>query len=159
MVKKNLESHFTATGFVLNPVKNKILFIFHKKLQIWLPPGGHIDAGELPHDAVVREVFEETGIESVIQAPVYDLDLIGYQEEAQIPAPLYVLHEHIPAWGNKPEHMHYDFIYVLDAKNTTVNPALEEVDHVHWFTLSEILECQTTKGTKNICKKLLSLNV
>jgi 8-oxo-dGTP pyrophosphatase MutT (NUDIX family) len=29
---------------------------------MWLPPGGHIDPHELPHDAAVREVHEETGL-------------------------------------------------------------------------------------------------
>ena len=30
---------------------------------MWLPPGDHIEQGELPDDAAVREVLEETGLE------------------------------------------------------------------------------------------------
>ena len=40
-------NHFTATGFVFNE-SGKILMIKHKKLGVWLPPGGHIDENELP---------------------------------------------------------------------------------------------------------------
>jgi len=56
-----IANHFTATGIVFNQ-KREILMIHHNKLQVWLPPGGHIDENELPTDAVLREVFEETGM-------------------------------------------------------------------------------------------------
>ena len=36
--------------------------LWHKKMQAWLPPGGHIDPGELPEEAALREVREETGL-------------------------------------------------------------------------------------------------
>lgn len=42
--------------------EEKLLLIHHKKLDLWLTPGGHIDPGELPHEAAVRECFEETGV-------------------------------------------------------------------------------------------------
>ena len=55
---KNLKKQFTATGYVVNPQKTKLLVIFHNKLQKWLPAGGHVEQNELPHEAVAREVFE-----------------------------------------------------------------------------------------------------
>ncbi|MFH1779835.1 MAG: NUDIX domain-containing protein, partial [Candidatus Micrarchaeota archaeon] len=60
--KLSLKKDFTATGFVVNPEKTNVLLIFHKKLGLWLPPGGHINEGEMPHEAVLREVKEETGV-------------------------------------------------------------------------------------------------
>jgi 8-oxo-dGTP pyrophosphatase MutT (NUDIX family) len=39
-----------------------VLLHLHRKLGMWLPPGGHIERDELPDDAAVREVFEETGL-------------------------------------------------------------------------------------------------
>ena len=53
--------HFTATTFVV--FKNKTLLHKHRSLDMWLPPGGHIDRDELPHIAAAREVLEETGLE------------------------------------------------------------------------------------------------
>ncbi|MFH1831786.1 MAG: NUDIX domain-containing protein [bacterium] len=151
----NLESHYTATGFVRNKGGDKILFIFHNKLQLLLPPGGHVDLGELPHDAVVREIFEETGVRAQIIDPLGDLCLPAGSQEIQIPTPIAVLHEQIPAHGQKPAHLHYDFLYYLQADNENVVPAEAEVEAGHWFTLEEILVCNTTEGAKAICKKLL----
>lgn len=51
---------YTAGGMLIH--EGKVLLVKHKKLGIWLNPGGHIDEGELPHEAAEREFFEETGV-------------------------------------------------------------------------------------------------
>lgn len=50
----------TAAGILV--VDNQVLLLLHKKVNIWLAPGGHLDDHELPHQAAVREFFEETNI-------------------------------------------------------------------------------------------------
>src|SRR5271168_4512573 len=57
---KRLPNHFTASGIVIE--LGHILMVHHQRIGAWLPPGGHIEEGEYPHDACVREVFEETGL-------------------------------------------------------------------------------------------------
>src|SRR3712207_2907004 len=52
--------HFTVSVFVV--WEGKVLLHFHRKLGMWLPPGGHIERDELPDDAALREVYEETGL-------------------------------------------------------------------------------------------------
>lgn len=52
--------HFTATAFV--GWNGMLLLHRHRKLDMWLPCGGHIEPGETPDDAAVREVFEESGV-------------------------------------------------------------------------------------------------
>ena len=54
--------HFTTTAFVLHPNHDKILLHWHKKVNEWLPPGGHIENNEIPEEAVIREVYEESGL-------------------------------------------------------------------------------------------------
>ena len=51
---------FTATTFVVRD--DHTLLLWHNKIQAWLPPGGHIDEDELPEEAALREVREETGL-------------------------------------------------------------------------------------------------
>src|SRR6185436_11082971 len=62
-----MERHFVATGYVVRD--GKTLLLYHKKLKMWLPPGGHIDEGELPEEAVLREIREETGLEAEVISP------------------------------------------------------------------------------------------
>src|SRR5215212_6716560 len=51
---------FTVATFVVH--RGRVLLLWHPKHSMWLPPGGHIEAGELPDEAAVREVLEETGV-------------------------------------------------------------------------------------------------
>lgn len=56
-----LTRDFTATTFVVH--ERRTLLLLHRKLGAWFPPGGHIDPNELPDEAALREVREETGLE------------------------------------------------------------------------------------------------
>lgn len=65
---------YTAGGMLIHD--GKALLVKHKKLGIWLNPGGHIDDGELPHEAAEREFFEETGVK-VKAIDVFSLPVFG----------------------------------------------------------------------------------
>ena len=56
-----MERHFNVTVYVMNE-EGKFLFIRHKKLQKWLPPGGHVEENESYESCLEREILEETGI-------------------------------------------------------------------------------------------------
>lgn len=144
-----MESQFTATGLVLNERADKALLIFHKKLQLWLPAGGHVEMNELPHEAAVREVFEETGITATILDPSPDLALTS-KRESQIPAPRWILHELIPAYQDKPTHLHYDFIYQMQAACEMCVHAEREVESAKWFTRQELQEIETSDATRKM---------
>lgn len=51
---------YTAAAWLLH--QEKVLLIHHKKLNIWLAPGGHVEEQELPHQAAEREFWEEAGV-------------------------------------------------------------------------------------------------
>lgn len=97
--RSNQLGHITASGLVIKG--GKAILIFHPYIKQWMQPGGHIDDGESPIEAAIREVYEETGIlcESIEgQLDPIDIDL----------------HE-IPANQRKGEgtHLHIDLLFVL----------------------------------------------
>ncbi|RLS89050.1 MAG: NUDIX domain-containing protein, partial [Planctomycetota bacterium] len=51
---------FTVAVFVVH--EKKVLVIHHKKLDKWLPLGGHIELDEDPEQAALRETLEESGL-------------------------------------------------------------------------------------------------
>jgi 8-oxo-dGTP pyrophosphatase MutT (NUDIX family) len=55
---------FVVGAFVVH--EGKVLLIHHKKLGLWLCPGGHVELDEDPEAAVHREVLEETGLGIVL---------------------------------------------------------------------------------------------
>jgi len=97
--RANKVGHITASGLVIRG--DKVLLILHPYLKSWLQPGGHIDDGESPVDAAIREVREETGficaLDSNDSKPI-DFDI----------------HE-IPLNSKKGEaaHLHIDLLYRL----------------------------------------------
>lgn len=58
---------FAVSVFVV--WRSRVLLHRHRKLGIWLPPGGHVEPGELPDDAATREVMEEAGIAVELVGP------------------------------------------------------------------------------------------
>lgn len=56
--------HLVVYFAVIDVAKEKILLVNHKIANLWLPPGGHVDPGEHPKDAVRREAKEELAIEA-----------------------------------------------------------------------------------------------
>jgi 8-oxo-dGTP pyrophosphatase MutT (NUDIX family) len=114
--------HFTVAVFVV--WEGNVLLHLHRKLGMWLPPGGHIERDELPDDAAVREVFEETGLR---------VALVGERREdvtdpVQLRRPAGVQLENIG-----PGHQHIDLIYFAKpAGPTGIHHAYSE-DKVGWY--------------------------
>ena len=52
--------HLTASAFVVS--SRGVVLHRHRRLGLWVQPGGHVDPGESPEVACVREVVEETGL-------------------------------------------------------------------------------------------------
>ena len=152
---KNLKKDFTASGYVINPEKTKLLVIFHNKLQKWLPAGGHMEPNELPHEAALREVFEETGVSARIVSDELDMGLKG-ECECQIPRPYAVFYEFIPQHNNTEEHIHVDFVYVMEAEESALNAQIKEVSRVEWLTKEEILMLDCFDSVKGFVKIHLS---
>jgi ADP-ribose pyrophosphatase YjhB (NUDIX family) len=99
-----MQRHFTVTGFLVDGGRTALHW--HRKNQMWLPPGGHVEPDEDPVQAVVREVREETDIEAEVVSPAVPY---MFETPAQLPPPMLILVEDI-AEG---PHQHIDMIYAL----------------------------------------------
>jgi 8-oxo-dGTP pyrophosphatase MutT (NUDIX family) len=63
--RTTLPRHFTASALVVDLTSGRLLLHEHRRLRLWLQPGGHVEDGERPEDAALRETREETGVAAV----------------------------------------------------------------------------------------------
>lgn len=129
-----MEKQFSATVYVIED--DKTLLIFHRKLQKWLPPGGHLNDNETPPEAAKREVREETGLE--IEFLTQENIWIDDSNAKSFERPFMCLLEQIPAYQNQPSHLHMDLIYVAKPKGGVLTYNIEETEGLRWFTQEEI---------------------
>ena len=59
-----MERHLTVSGFVVH--EGRVALHWHRKIGAWLPAGGHIEPGEDPVEAALREVREEFALEAAV---------------------------------------------------------------------------------------------
>ena len=108
--------HVTASAIVVGP-RGTILHL-HKRLGLWLQPGGHIEAGESPADAARREAEEETGLP------------VGHPPGG----PRFV---HVDVHPGPKGHTHLDLRYLLHAPDLDPSPSEDESPFVRWFDWDE----------------------
>ena len=124
--------HFTVAVFVVH--QQRVLLHYHLKLGKWLPPGGHVEDNELPDDAAIREVREETGIRVRLLGPRG----LPIEEPRQLVVPAGIQVERI-----YPGHEHIDLVYFAepepgDVAASKVDPRLAESDRVGWYAAGEL---------------------
>jgi len=114
--------HLTGSAFVLSPDGARVLLLHHRKLDRWLQPGGHADAGEdNGEDVALREAREETGIRALRLHP-------------DAPRPLDVDVHAIPARGSERAHLHLDLRYVVIApEGAVLLRSPNEANALRWF--------------------------
>lgn len=113
-----ISGHFTASAFLLNKSGDSILLMYHKKLQMWLQPGGHCDGNADVLAVAIKEAQEESGIQNIkpVATKIFDLDI-----------------HKIPAYKNDPEHLHYDIRFLLQVQSNKQLIANDESEDLKWF--------------------------
>jgi 8-oxo-dGTP pyrophosphatase MutT (NUDIX family) len=59
--RSTLPAHVTASAVVIDTRRDLVLLHRHRRLGVWLQPGGHVEDGEDAPSAALRETREETG--------------------------------------------------------------------------------------------------
>ena len=143
MLDVPLTREFTVAVFVLH--RDHIVLHRHRKLGIWLPPGGHIEPNELPDEAARREVIEETGLEvELVGERGIGTDYPG--EPVQLVRP-----EGIQLETISPGHEHIDLIYFARPVGVEGLPLLAE--SMSWVTEADLDTLELTSEVRDWCRR------
>jgi 8-oxo-dGTP pyrophosphatase MutT (NUDIX family) len=114
--------HVTGSAIVVGP--RGVVLHRHKRLGIWLQPGGHVDADETPWDAALREAGEETGLEVRFAGPGTE------------PVPPL---QHVDVHPGPRGHTHLDLRYLIEGGDADPCPPAGESQEVGWFGLVQAI--------------------
>lgn len=131
--RENPVAHMTASAWVVNPARDKVLMVYHRLYDSWSWTGGHAD-GETDLLAVaLREVREETGVKHLrpLSREIYSLEVLTVDG-----------HEKRGAYVSS--HLHLNVTYLIEAdERDSLQICEAENSGVRWFSLEAALQAST----------------
>lgn len=143
-----MKTDLVVAGYLIHD--GKLLLIHHRKLDKWIPPGGHIDENETPDHALAREFREELNLDIRL------LTTDAIPEEGNMKARLAVpFHVNVHSVG---DHDHCCFFYVCAPKNPEeIKINKDELNDFGWFSEEELEQEHVPRDVRNIGKKAFEI--
>ncbi len=144
LTRENEIAHFTASAWVLNEARDKVLMIYHNIYDSWAWTGGHADGEGNLLAVAIQEVKEETGLRKVrpIQKGIFSLEILTV--EGHLKNKKYV-----------PSHLHINCTFLLEASDEEqlyVKP--DENQGVRWMDMEACVKVSKEPSMRKIYQKL-----
>ena len=144
-LRDNVVAHMTASAWVVDKDRSKVLMVYHNIYHSWSWTGGHADGEEDLLAVAIKEAQEETGVKEIqtVDDTIFSIEMLtvdGHEKRGR-----YV-----------PSHLHLNVTYLLEADEAEVlRIKPDENSGVKWFALEEALEaCSEPWMVERIYKKL-----
>lgn len=144
LTRDNIFGHFSASAFLVNKKRNKMVVVYHIINDGWIYPGGHADGDDNLLSVAVREVEEETGL----KAKILDENIYAIQS-----APV---KGHIKSGKYVSSHIHFDVLYLMEADDRIPLKYKEnESKGVKWISFEEADDKTMCDFIRPIHKKII----
>ena len=142
--RENKMCHFTASNWIVNKEKSKVLMIYHNIYKSWAWTGGHADGDSNLLHVALKEAQEETGLKNL---KVISNGIFGIQ--------ILTVDSHIKREKFIPSHLHLDCCFLLQAdENETLKVKEDENSAVEWIDIDKAIEITNELKMKPIYSKL-----
>lgn len=135
-----LPGHVTGSAWVVNPARDKVLMMHHRKHGQWFQPGGHADGDADILRVALRETQEETGMEAarinLVDGSIFDVDIHA-----------------IPGSQHGPAHTHYDIRFLVEIDDRIPVPGNNESHQVLWIPLHQVSRFNNNLSTYRMVEK------
>lgn len=144
LYRTNEAAHFTASSWIVNPARSRVLMAYHNIYDSWSWTGGHADGDGDLLQVALREAKEETGIERIqpVEGSVYSLEILT------VPA-------HIKRNRYVVPHLHLNLTFLLEADDEQpIHCKPDENSAVRWFAVDEAVAASSEPDMRVIYQKL-----
>lgn len=144
LTRKNRMGHFTASSWIVNKQRTKVLMIYHNIYDSWAWTGGHCDGdSDLLHVAL-KEVEEETGLKNI---KVLDSNIASLE--------ILTVDSHIRKGEFVSSHVHLNCTFLLEAdEEETLRIQPDENSGVQWVDIDKAVEKSSEPKMANVYTKL-----
>jgi 8-oxo-dGTP pyrophosphatase MutT (NUDIX family) len=133
-------AHVTGSAWVVNPARDRVLLLHHRKHDQWFQPGGHADGDADILRVALRETSEETGLEPshirLVDKQIFDVDI-----------------HTIPESVRGPRHEHIDIRFLVEMDDDVEIPGNDESHQVLWVTLHDVARYNNNRSTHRMVEK------
>ena len=144
LTRENRMCHFTASNWIVNKDRTKVLMIYHNIYKSWAWTGGHCDGDSNLLNVALKEAQEETGLKNI---KVLSNGIFGIQ--------ILTVDSHIKRGKFVPSHLHLDCCFLLEAdENELIRIKVDENSGVKWIDIDKAIEVTNEEKMKPIYKKL-----
>lgn len=140
LLRSNETAHFTASAWIVNRSRSKVLLIYHNIYDSWTWTGGHADGEENLLHTALREAGEETGIKALkaIQEDIFSLEIIPVSG-------------HIKSGRYVSSHLHLNVTYLIEAdENEPLRIKPDENSGAGWFEPEKLDSLSNEKWMKEV---------
>lgn len=144
LTRKNEICHFTASNWIVNKDRTKVLMIHHNIYKSWSWVGGHADGDEDLLHVALKEASEETGLKNfkVLSDGIFSLEIL-------------TVDSHIKRGKFVSSHLHFDCCYLIEAdENEPLQIKEDENSGVKWIDIDKAIEMSNEEKMKPIYQKL-----
>ena len=132
--------------------KRRVLLVLHSGFNKWVPPGGHIEPGELFHETVSREFCEETGLQVEVLSASQEQG-VSDRNATPLPTPFYVDLER--EGFTTPALVQFFWVRRLSGR---IEPQESEVKDVRWFSAKELPSLKTFEQVRYLASYAIKMH-